>query len=112
MKRINQLKKKVRKYQTGGTTPTDPPATAEQKPAAATETRTFNNIVPIVDPKTGVVNWDLYNKSLSAYPQGYSNTDPSKKNPNEVNTVHYYVGQTITPGIKTKQEIFNKQLNL
>lgn len=94
MKRINKLKK----FPDGGTT---------NKAAAATETRNFDNITPIVDPQTGAVNWNLYNTALNAYPQGYNNTDPTKKNPNEVNIVNYYVGQTIVPAIKTRQEVLN-----
>lgn len=112
MKRINKLK--LKKYQVGGVL-TDPPKTdstgVSNKAAAATETRNFNNITPMVDPKTGTVNWDLYNQALAKFPQGYNTAgDPTKKNPNEVNTVNYYVGNTITPAIKQRQEILNKQL--
>lgn len=112
MKRLQNLKakakaKRLTKYPNGGTAPTDPPtgtpAPTTTQPGAVSEkatveTKNFSNIAPF--------SWSNWDTVLSQFPQGYNSTQGGR-NPTAVNTTYYYVGQTIVPEIKKRQEVLN-----
>ena len=78
----------------------------DPKPATSS-TKTFNNIVPLVDAKTGKPNWDNYYSTLNKMGTNIESTNPEAKQTPAQNAINHYIGQGIVPQIKTYQGPLN-----
>ena len=81
----------------------------DPKPATSS-TKTFNNIVPLVDPKTGKPNWDNYYSTLDKMGTNVESTNPEAKQTSAQSAINHYIGQGIVPQIKTYQLPLNTAL--
>ena len=78
----------------------------DPKPATSS-TKTFNNIVPLVDAKTGKPNWDNYYSTLNKMGTNIESTNPEAKQTPAQSAINHYIGQGIVPQIKTYQGPLN-----
>ena len=78
----------------------------DPKPATSS-TKTFNNIVPLVDAKTGKPNWDNYYSTLNKMGTNVNSTNFEAKQTPAQSAINHYIGQGIVPQIKTYQGPLN-----